>query len=201
MAIRARQSRLGAATSRAKRRPSQVPVFSGVWNRAMNIRHRQGRRLGAMSDQVTDVTDVERVDRARSARCAARSRSCRSVSSSSTCSRTRTAWSSCPTAAASCAQLERLIDRVSRYDENAAMLFVDLDGLKLINDTFGHHAGDQALIQVARLARQRACARATWSRGSAATSSRSCSAMPTKTRRARPRARLVDLIADCDVRA
>jgi diguanylate cyclase (GGDEF)-like protein len=47
--------------------------------------------------------------------------------------------------------LERLIDRVSRYQEKAAILFVDLDGLKLINDSFGHKAGDEALIQVARL--------------------------------------------------
>jgi diguanylate cyclase (GGDEF)-like protein len=47
--------------------------------------------------------------------------------------------------------LERLIDRISRYEENAALLFVDLDGLKLINDTMGHQAGDEALIQVARL--------------------------------------------------
>jgi diguanylate cyclase (GGDEF)-like protein len=47
--------------------------------------------------------------------------------------------------------LERLIDRVSRYGERGAMLFVDLDGLKLINDSFGHKAGDHALIEVARL--------------------------------------------------
>lgn len=47
--------------------------------------------------------------------------------------------------------LERLIDRVSRYEEKASLLFVDLDGLKFINDSFGHQAGDQALMQVARL--------------------------------------------------
>ncbi len=48
-------------------------------------------------------------------------------------------------------ELERLIDRARRYEEHSAMLFVDLDGLKMINDTFGHKAGDEALIQVAQL--------------------------------------------------
>lgn len=47
--------------------------------------------------------------------------------------------------------LDRFIDRASRYGEHSAMLYVDLDGLKMINDTFGHQAGDQALIQVAEL--------------------------------------------------
>jgi diguanylate cyclase (GGDEF)-like protein len=47
--------------------------------------------------------------------------------------------------------LDRFIDRAKRYDERSAMLFVDLDGLKMINDTFGHKAGDEALIQVAGL--------------------------------------------------
>jgi diguanylate cyclase (GGDEF)-like protein len=48
-------------------------------------------------------------------------------------------------------QLEAAIDRVSRYDDSAAMLFVDIDGLKMINDTFGHQAGDEALMLVAQM--------------------------------------------------
>jgi diguanylate cyclase (GGDEF)-like protein len=48
-------------------------------------------------------------------------------------------------------ELERLVDRAKRYGHGAAMLFVDLDGLKMINDTFGHRAGDEALKQVAQL--------------------------------------------------
>ncbi len=51
-------------------------------------------------------------------------------------------------------QLEGAIDRVTRYDDTAAMLFVDIDGLKMINDTFGHQAGDEALIQVAEMLSQ-----------------------------------------------
>lgn len=48
-------------------------------------------------------------------------------------------------------ELERLIARAKRYDAKGAMLFVDVDGLKAINDSFGHRAGDEALIQVADL--------------------------------------------------
>jgi diguanylate cyclase (GGDEF)-like protein len=48
-------------------------------------------------------------------------------------------------------QLDRIVGRVQRYGDSAAMLFVDIDGLKRINDRYGHPAGDQALIRVAEL--------------------------------------------------
>lgn len=44
--------------------------------------------------------------------------------------------------------LERAVARRERYDEPSALLFVDLDGLKDINDEHGHTAGDQALLEV-----------------------------------------------------
>jgi len=48
-------------------------------------------------------------------------------------------------------QLEKLIDRTNRYGDGGAMLFIDVDGLKMVNDSFGHHAGDAALVHVAKL--------------------------------------------------
>ena len=48
-------------------------------------------------------------------------------------------------------QLDMLIARHERHGTPAAMLFVDLDGLKDINDAFGHAAGDAALIHLAEL--------------------------------------------------
>jgi diguanylate cyclase (GGDEF)-like protein len=48
-------------------------------------------------------------------------------------------------------QLELVIARHERYGDPAAVLFVDLDGLKMLNDSFGHPAGDSALIHVAAM--------------------------------------------------
>lgn len=50
--------------------------------------------------------------------------------------------------------LEHLIDRVRRYGDSAALLFIDIDGLKMINDSFGHAAGDHALVQVSERLKQ-----------------------------------------------
>lgn len=48
-------------------------------------------------------------------------------------------------------QLAGMIDRAERYDDGGALLFIDVDGLKVVNDSFGHDAGDAALIHVAEL--------------------------------------------------
>lgn len=42
----------------------------------------------------------------------------------------------------------------NRSQRGLVLLFGDLDGLKTINDTYGHHAGDQALIETAKLLRE-----------------------------------------------
>jgi diguanylate cyclase (GGDEF)-like protein/PAS domain S-box-containing protein len=47
------------------------------------------------------------------------------------------------------------VARARRYGEQAALLILDLDGFKEINDRFGHKVGDQALKTVAAMLRQR----------------------------------------------
>ncbi len=45
--------------------------------------------------------------------------------------------------------LERTIDKAARENENFAILFIDLDRFKRINDTLGHSVGDELLKSVA----------------------------------------------------
>ena len=106
-----------------------------------------------MSDQMTDVVDVEDRERlieeisllrAKVARLQERVEQLDQLAH-------QDSLISLPNRRGFVRELERLIARVDRYGISAAMLFVDLDGLKMINDTFGHRAGDESLIQVAAL--------------------------------------------------
>ena len=47
--------------------------------------------------------------------------------------------------------LDRVTARAERHGTSSALLMIDIDGLKPINDRHGHTAGDAALIHVAKL--------------------------------------------------
>lgn len=48
------------------------------------------------------------------------------------------------------AQISAELDRARRFGHSLALLMIDIDHFKDVNDTFGHDAGDRAIIAVAR---------------------------------------------------
>ncbi|MBA6329019.1 GGDEF domain-containing protein [Colwellia sp. MB02u-6] len=56
-------------------------------------------------------------------------------------------------------RLKQAIAFSDRNEKSMAVIFIDLDGFKQINDSYGHHAGDWLLIQVSN--RIQSCLRAT----------------------------------------
>ena len=47
-------------------------------------------------------------------------------------------------------RLEQSISQARRQNHPVALIFVDLDGFKVINDNYGHQTGDAVLVEVAR---------------------------------------------------
>lgn len=48
-------------------------------------------------------------------------------------------------------EFQRVLSAATRYGETGVLIYVDLDGFKPVNDTYGHAAGDEMLIEVARV--------------------------------------------------
>jgi diguanylate cyclase (GGDEF)-like protein/PAS domain S-box-containing protein len=53
--------------------------------------------------------------------------------------------------------LDVMLHHAKRHERRLALLFMDLDGFKAVNDRYGHEAGDQLLIEIA--SRMRRCVR------------------------------------------
>ncbi len=47
-------------------------------------------------------------------------------------------------------RLEMAVHRAERHNQQVAVMFIDLDGFKKINDAFGHECGDDALREIAK---------------------------------------------------
>lgn len=45
-------------------------------------------------------------------------------------------------------RLDTAFERAARHQESFALLYVDIDGFKPVNDTHGHHVGDELLRQI-----------------------------------------------------
>ena len=75
---------------------------------------------------------------------------------------------------------ERALERTARSGDQLALLMVDLDHFKWINDTYGHPAGDDVLRTVAQTLDEVTRDRATWSAVSGVRNSSFCSRTSTK---------------------
>jgi diguanylate cyclase (GGDEF)-like protein len=61
----------------------------------------------------------------------------------------RDAMTGLPNRVAALERLQEAIDRTARSGKTVTLLFCDLDGFKVVNDTYGHAVGDQVLKEVA----------------------------------------------------
>jgi diguanylate cyclase (GGDEF)-like protein len=53
------------------------------------------------------------------------------------------------------AELDGYVSFTARYGGQGAVMIIDIDGLKAVNDSLGHHAGDNLIQQIATIMRER----------------------------------------------
>ncbi len=53
------------------------------------------------------------------------------------------------------AELDQYVSFSARYGGQGAVMIIDIDGLKAVNDSLGHHAGDQLIRRIAGIMRER----------------------------------------------
>jgi diguanylate cyclase (GGDEF)-like protein len=53
------------------------------------------------------------------------------------------------------AELDQYVSFTARYGGQGAVMIIDIDGLKAVNDEHGHHAGDNLIRQIAAIMRER----------------------------------------------
>jgi diguanylate cyclase (GGDEF)-like protein len=53
------------------------------------------------------------------------------------------------------AELDQYVSFSARYGGRGAVMIIDIDGLKAVNDSLGHHAGDNLIREIARILRER----------------------------------------------
>lgn len=51
-------------------------------------------------------------------------------------------------------ELKRSVSNARRYDRTSALLLIDLNNFKVVNDTMGHQVGDRVLCHIADILRQ-----------------------------------------------
>jgi diguanylate cyclase (GGDEF)-like protein len=52
-------------------------------------------------------------------------------------------------------ELDQYVSFTARYGGQGAVMIIDIDGLKGVNDSFGHHVGDQLIRRIAGMMRER----------------------------------------------
>jgi diguanylate cyclase (GGDEF)-like protein len=52
-------------------------------------------------------------------------------------------------------ELDQFVSFSARYGGQGAVMIIDIDSLKAVNDSYGHHAGDNLIRQIAAILRQR----------------------------------------------